>query len=249
MNILEVRDMNISIELNGIITSVIGPESSGKTIFLKKLCNILPNRDVFIDDVSIREYDITFLKNNVIVVFNDNNFNCEYVAEELFYYLDKLGYRIDEITKKIDQISKYFRIESKLDSRIDTLTTDYRILIKILSFLIIKPKIIAIDNLFGYLSKDMVNSIIKFIKINGITLINVTTYSDDLLLGDNAIVMHGGKAIICASVKSVLEGNSILPYIGFKLPFLVDLSHNLMLYGLVDKVYYDKRKLVDKIWK
>lgn len=249
MNILEVRDMNISIELNGIITSVIGPESSGKTVFLKKLCNMISNRDVYIDDVSIKEYDITFLRNNIMVVFNDNIFQCEYVAEELYYYLGKLGYRIDEITKKIDNISKFFKIESKLDSRIDTLTTDYRILTKILSYLIIKPKIIAIDNLFGYLTRDMVNSIIKFVKQNNITLINVTTYSDDLLLGDNAVVMHGGKAIICSSVKSVLEGNSILPYIGFKLPFLVDLSYNLMLYGLVDKVYYDKRKLVDKIWK
>ncbi len=249
MNVLEVRDMNISIELNGTITSVIGPTSSGKTFLLKKLCNIYPNRDIFIDDVNIKEYDLNFLRNNIVVVFNDNHYNCEYVAEELYFYLDKLGYRVDEITKKIEMIAKYFKINDLLSMRIDNITTDYRILVKILSFLIIKPKIIAIDNLFGYLTKEMKSSIIRYIKNHNITLINVTNDTEELLLGDSVIIMHEGKALLSSSTKSALEGNSILPYLGLRLPFLVDMSHNLMLYGLVDKIYYDKRKLVDKIWK
>lgn len=249
MNLLEVKSMNIELELNGIITTVIGPTNSGKTTLLKKLCHILPNEDIFIDGVAIKEYDVTFLKNNVVVVFDDNEYNSEYVAEELYYNLHELGYRLDEITKKIEAIAEFFKITNLLDKEIRSLTMEERILIKILSYLIIKPKIFAMDNLFGYLDRKTVKNILKYIKDNNITLINVTTYSVDLLMGENVVVMNNYKALMCTKVSSVLDGNSILPYMGIKLPFIIDLSHNLILYGLIDKLYFDDRKLVDKLWK
>lgn len=249
MNILEVKSMDINIELNGTITSVIGPTNSGKTTLLKKLCHILPNDDIFIDGVSIKEYDVTFLKNNIVIVFDDNEYNSEYVSEELYFNLHELGYRLDEINKKIDTIAQYFKIGDLLDREIRSLTMEERILIKILSYLIIKPKIVGLDNLFGYLGDKYVKSIFKYIKDNNITLINVTTYSSHLLLGDNVVVMNNYKTLMCTEVSSVLDGNSILPYMGIKLPFIIDLSHNLILYGLIDKLYFDNRKLVDKLWK
>lgn len=248
MNTIVVKDMDVSIQL-GVITNVIGPSNSGKTTLLKKLCNKVDNSDVFIDEDNINDYDITFLKNNLVIVLDDNYFNCEYVAEELFFYLDKLGYRIDEITKKIDGISKYFKINNLLDQRIDFLPIKYRMLVKILSLLIIDPKIIGIDNLLLYLDKQQISLLVKYIKDNNITLINVTSDSELLSIGEDVVVMNNFKAIICGSVKSVIDGNSILPYIGIKLPFAVDLSHNLILYGVVDKVMNDSRKMVDKIWK
>ena len=248
MNTIVVKDMDVTIQL-GVITNVIGPSNSGKTTLLKKLCNKVDNSDVFIDEDNINDYDVTFLKNNLAIVLDDNMFNSEYVAEELFYYLDKLGYRIDEITKKIDVISKYFKVNDILDQRIDFLPIKYRMLVKILSLLIIDPKIIGIDNLLLYLDKQQVSLLVKYIKEKNMTLINVISDSELLSIGEDVVVMNNYKAIICGSVKSVIDGNSILPYIGIKLPFAVDLSHNLILYGVVDKVMNDSRKMVDKIWK
>ena len=94
---------------------------------------------------------------------------------------------------------------------------------------------------------EVYDSIIGYLE--NISLINVTSDSELLLLSDDVVVMNNFKAIICGNVNSVLEGNSILPYIGIKLPFAVDLSHNLILYGVIDKVMNDSRKMVDKIWK
>lgn len=249
MNLLEVKGMNVSIELNGLITNIIGPTNSGKTTLLKKLCHILPNEDIYIDGIKIKEYDITFLKNNILVVFDDNEYNSEYVSEELYFNLHELGYRLDEINKKIVEIATYFNISHLLDRDISSLTMEERIIIKILSHLIIKPKIFALDNLFGYLNEKVVHKIYKYIRDNNITLINVTTSSSDLLNSDNVVVMNNYKALMCTKVCSVLDGNSILPYMGIKLPFIIDLSHNLILYGIIDKLYFDDRKLVDKLWK
>ena len=47
----------------------------------------------------------------------------------------------------------------------------------------------------------------------------------------------------------LIDNNSIIPYMGIRLPFAVDLSQNLILHNVIDKLYLDKDKLVNKIWK
>lgn len=249
MNILEVKDMDISIELNGLVTSVIGPSSSGKTVLAKKLINKLDNSNVYIDGKCIREYDISFLKSSIAVVMDDNYYNTEYVASELTIYQDKLGISLEESQKKVDDFASFFKIKGLLNKKIYSLYMCDRVLIKILSLLIIEPKIFVVDNLISYLKEDKKNLLLKYIKEKGISFINLTTNSEELLLSDNVVVLNNFKAVISGSPKSILEGNSILPYMGLKLPFIVDLSHNLILYNVVDKIYMETRKLVDKLWK
>lgn len=249
METITVRDMDINIDLHNAITSVIGPACSGKTLLAKKLCNRFSNTDVFIDGKNIKEYDIEYLRENIVVVIDDNYFNCDFVSDELFFYLEKLGYTVAESTKKINEIAKFFKVLDFLDKRIDAVNTEEKILVKILSLLIVNPQVIVIDNLLCYLTNDYRDLLVKYIKKNKISLINMTNNSEELLLSQGVVVLNNLKAVICADTKSVLKGNSILPYMGIKLPFIVDLSQNLILYNVVDKVYFDNRKLVDKLWK
>jgi len=249
MRKLLIKDMDVFIELDGIITGIIGPTNSGKTVILKKLCNKINNTDILIDDVPIEEYDISFLRNNIVVCLDDSDFKEEYVAEELFHNLHLLGYRLDEITNKIDEITKYFKIEKLIHERIDSLYLEDKILVKILSYLVIDPKIIGIDDLFSYLDKTRLKLLFKYIKEHNISMIYVTTNPEHILLADDIVLMNNYKAIMCGDKRNILNGNSILPYMGLGLPFTVELSHNLELYGLVDKTYEDIEKLVNTIWK
>ena len=249
MKVISIKDMNVDILLDGSFTSVVGPTNSGKTTLLKKLINQVNNKDIFIDDVNINEYDINFLKNNICVVLDDDIFNDEFVAGELYYNLSLLGYRIDEITRKIDEISKYFKISNLMSERIEALRVSDKMLIKILSYLIIEPKIIGIDGLLSYLNNKDIVKVLKFIQEKGISLINVTNNEEHFLLCDNIVVMNNYKCVLSGNTRSILSGNSILPYMGMRLPFIIELSHNLMLYDLIKEVYYTDRELVNKIWK
>lgn len=249
MEKLSIKSMSIDIDLTLPVTCVLGPTNSGKTYFLKKLINVIPNHDVYLDDILISEYDITYLKNNIVAVLDDDTFKCEYVAEELHYYLSKLGYRIDEITNKINELAKFFKISSLLSERIDLLTIEKRILIKILALLIIKPQIFGIDNLLGYLNETDKKNLLTFCVSNKITLINCTNNGEDLLISDKVLLLNDMKTIFYGDKKELLNGNTILPYIGINLPFTAEMSQNLVLYGIINKVYLDEKKLVDKIWK
>ena len=249
MDKLVVKKMDVDIELNGLITAVIGPTNSGKTTLLKKLCNKIDNSDLYIDDINIKEYDITFLRNNLVTVLDDDIHYTDTVTDELFYHLNELGLNPSEITSRIKAILKYFKMDKLEHEYLDSLYMEDRMMVKILSYLIINPKVIAIDDLMSYLDDKRIDKILDYIKDKGITLIYVTTNTEFLLKADNVVVMNNFKSIMNSNVQSVLNGNSILPYIGLKLPFIVDLSQNLILYDLIDKVMTDDGKLVSKLWK
>ena len=249
MNVLEVKDMDLFIELNGLTTSIIGPSNSGKTVLAKRLCNKLDNSSILIDNKGIKEYDVKTLRRSIAVVLDDNNYINEYVVEELAYYQDRLDFDLEESQKNIDEIATFFKIKGLLNKKVQLIYTSDRILIKILSLLIINPSVFVVDNLLSYLKPDKRSLLFKYVKEKGISFINLTTNAEELLESDNVIVVNNFKSVISGSPKSILEGNSILPYMGLKLPFVVDLSHNLILYNVVDKIYMDSKALVNKLWK
>lgn len=249
MNVLEVKDMDLFIELNGLTTSIIGPSNSGKTVLAKRLCNKLDNSSILIDNKGIKEYDVKTLRRSIAVVLDDNNYINEYVVEELAYYQDRLDFDLEESQKNIDEIATFFKIKGLLNKKVQLIHTSDRILIKILSLLIINPSVFVVDNLLSYLKPDKRSLLFKYVKEKGISFINLTTNAEELLESDNVIVVNNFKSVISGSPKSILEGNSILPYMGLKLPFVVDLSHNLILYNVVDKIYMDSKALVNKLWK
>ena len=47
----------------------------------------------------------------------------------------------------------------------------------------------------------------------------------------------------------VLENEEVFEENEFELPFVVSLSNKLKFYDLIDKVYFDEKKLVNDLWK
>lgn len=248
MNTLEIKSMEVTIELGGVITSIIGPSNSGKTFLAKKICNKIINRDVYIDGKCVNEYDVNFLRKSIVVVLDDNFYNEKYVGDELYFFLNKLGVDKIEAKERVDEVVKYFKIKI-LDNSLDNVYLHEKVLIKILSLLVIYPEVIVIDNLLVYLDRKEKDLLYKYIKEKNISFVNLTTNTEELLLSDTVVVLNNLKAVMISTPRVLLDGNSILPYMGLKLPFIVDLSHNLILYNVVDKIYFDNRKLVDKLWK
>ena len=130
MNVIEVKGMEIRIELLGLMTTLIGPTNSGKTVFAKKLCNKIDNSDVFIDGKKITEYDIKYLRENIAVVLDDDNYENEFVYEELLYYQDQLGINFKEAELKIKDIASFFKIEHLLGKKIYSLYICDKVLVK-----------------------------------------------------------------------------------------------------------------------
>ena len=86
-------------------------------------------------------------------------------------------------------------------------------------------------------------------KVNKITIINVTHNMDEILYGDNLIVMDKGNIVLNGPKEFVFLEEKTFNKLGLKLPFIVELTTKLQYYGLIDHLIFDMEELVNEIWK
>lgn len=242
-----VNDFNMEIE-EGDIISLIGPSGSGKSTLLKMLCHKLPNYYCYYNGTSFKDCNIEELKRSIVVVF-DLPFANTTIKEEITRYLKKLAINKDEIDDRYDKFKTTFSLSRLEGKDINKITYSDRTLIKILRYLIIDPSFIAIDSIFSSLTSEYKEKIIDFIKENHITLLNVTTDLDDTLYGNKIYVIENFVLILEGNTLSVLKTDTLLKRLGFKLPLAVDLSIELNHYEVLNKIYTNKDKLVNALWK
>lgn len=248
MKMIEFKDFNLAIKLTNLI-NVIGRPSSGKTNLLKMLINQLYNPNIYIDGKRIDEYSLDYKRKNIAAAMHNFNFNTEYVNEELLYYQDIVEIDKNISFKQIANFVKYFSLEEIIETKIEYLKRSEKALLKILSLLIIKPKLLGIDTLLEYLSNEDKLKIIKYAKENKISILNVTSDPEELLLGTHIIVVNNFKVESYETTKRTLKNEKLLLSAGFDLPFIVSLSNGLNSYELIKKTFYEKEGLVEELWK
>ena len=153
--------------------------------------------------------------------------------------------------KSIEVIAKKFKLESILDKSPEELTNSEKEKVMIASSIIHKPKIILLDESIYKLTpsdKKLVFKLLKeYQKEYKLTVILITHDLEDTLYSDNIIVLDKGK-IVMKGTKEEIYKDETLEKLGFNLPFIVKLSHNLMLYDLLDRVYFDSGEVMNKLW-
>lgn len=239
------NDFNMDVEAKDIV-SIIGPIGSGKTTLLKMLCHKLPNLTCYFEEKPFKSYSVEELRKSIVVIF-DLPLSTNRLKDELTSKIKLLDYSEDEMDARFTELVELFELD--IDKNLDRLSYGKQYLIKILKYLIIKPKVLAIDNMLINLSKKDKDLIIDYVKKNKITLINVTTDLNETLYGNKVFVMENFVMIMEGPTLTVLQADTILKRLGFKLPLAVSLSIELGNYGIIDKVYTSSEKLVKALWK
>ncbi len=168
---------------------------------------------------------------------------CAVIDDSFSYSTKTVG---ETITNYNFTISNLSGIEKK---EISELTFDEYYYLAILIKISLKPDVLIIDNLFGFLNNAQKNNIINIAKKAKIELIifdNELYYSYE---GFDVIVIHENKTAIQGDFKDVVLQEKILKRLGYELPFYVDLSTQLKLFKLVNKVCYSREELEGLLWK
>ena len=145
-----------------------------------------------------------------------------------------------------------FNITSLADmekKEISDLTFDEYYYLALLIKISLKPEVLVVDNLFGYLNNREKENIIRIAKKTKVVLIifdNELYYSYDDF---NVIVIYNSKTAIQGEFKDAVLQEKILKRLGYELPFYVDLSTQLKLFGVVNKICYSQNELEGLLWK
>lgn len=109
-------------------------------------------------------------------------------------------------------------------------------------------KRVVFNESLSVLSNKEKKEIFDLLDKQNINYVNVTSNIEDSLFGDYVIVYDEDMKILEGNRDVVLKNEKILKKLGFGVPFVVDLSIQLMYYDILDKVYFDVDNLLEALW-
>lgn len=241
-----IQDFNLSIK-HGEIVSIIGANKCGKSTLIKLLSGF------YFTENMITVNNITLNQKSKDGFFKKVGLVCKDFSDEVINVKD---YIQSDMKKKDDlfynKIVDMFSVKPLLDEKVNALSTDHFILVEMCKNLVKKPNILFIDytNMrMSHAIKIKISNLYKLLTKEGIAIVFATNNSSDALLSDTTYVLHKGVIALSGTTKEVLKQDGLLLKLGVELPFEVDLSLKLGMYGLIDGIYYDIDELVDKLWK
>ena len=98
-------------------------------------------------------------------------------------------------------------------------------------------------------NKAKVMNVLRQYNKKGLTVINITQNSEDLLYGNRVILFDNGDIVLNESLKEALLNDKIFVNAHINLPFMADLCTKLKYYDLIQKIELDRVRLVNSIWK
>lgn len=243
---------NIEFNLKeGDFVSVIG---NNNDLLVHTLLHGNKKANIFLGDIELNKINFGKVRRRMnYVLYRDLDiFVAETVMDEIAFGLESLAISKNDIKESIESMAKTFKLTSLLNKDPNSLGCSDKIKMKIMSSLIIKPKILVIDNiisLLDYKDKILVFDILKEYVKNGGIVINFTNDIEETMFGEKIIIIYDKKLVCEGKTLSVLNEEKILKRLGLGLPFIVELNKYLMDYNLIDKYYLTNKKLVGAIWK
>lgn len=169
------------------------------------------------------------------------------------YPLINLGYPKIIIERKIKKILEELRLESLYNKNIKDLDSSTKQLLLFIISLLHNPKVLLIDDSFLLLNnnykKIIFNYLMKLKKNKDLTIVYFTSNMDNVLGSDYLYLLDNFKIIESGRPLTLLSDDKLFYESNLEVPFMVDLSTKLKMYGLIDNLYLDMEELVDKIWK
>lgn len=244
------NDIDLDIKENSI-TAIVMKNASGKTTLAKILAGLYDYSGyINVSNSLLNDKFLNRIRRNFSVYF-DNIIPFDTVRDTLAFTLENLQYRKGEIKILIEEMAKKLNIESILDTNPANLTISEKAKVSLASYLIYKPKVVFIDDLFRNLNnqdKKVAYRLLKeYHKKYKMTIIYTTSNMEDTLYADYIAIIDKGIVVREGTPKEVYKDDS-LEKEGFIYPFILRLSHNLMLYDLFDEVYLTSKEVCDKLW-
>ena len=250
-----LKNINLKIKEGSWVT-ISGSSASGKTTLIRAILRLIDfSGDIKIADHLSNEDNIKQLRLLTGVVLEDCNmqFIGESVEANLAFPLENKLMPKEEIREKIKEIAKQFRIEHLLKREPFRLSGGEKQRVNLATSLITSPKILILDEAFSMIDEKEKHELLSIIKEiheqNKITILNVTSNLEDSLMGERLIILKNGEIVINDETMNALEKDSVIRKLGLELPFMVDLSIKLELYGLLDDIILDMEEMVDMLWK
>lgn len=232
---------NVSLEINdGEFVAILGHNGSGKSTTAKLMNMVLTPQGgkIFIEgkeitDENITDEDIFAVRKKVGMVFQnpDNQIVATVVEEDVAFGPENLGVEPTEIRRRVDEALEIVGMTEYARHAPHKLSGGQKQRVAIAGIIAMKPKCIIFDESTAMLDpigrKEVMNTILRLNKEEGITVILITHYMNEAILADRVIVMKNGEIYMQGAPNDVFTQPQALNSVGLEVPQSIELVHRL----------------------
>lgn len=229
-----IENLNLNIE-KGSFVAVLGHNGSGKSTIAKLTNGILfaKSGSVVVDGQTATEDDSIFdIRRKVGMVFQnpDNQIVSSIVEEDVAFGVENLGIPSDECRKRVDEALKTVGMYDKRLSAPNKLSGGQKQRVAVAGIIAMKPMCIVLDEPTAMLDpsgrKEVIRTIKKLNREEGITIILITHYMDEAVESDRVVVIDKGKIEMDGTPREVFSQIQRLKELGLDVPQATQLAKN-----------------------
>lgn len=222
---------------DGEFVAIVGRNGSGKSTIAKLLnALIIPEEGIItVDGLNTVDEDKTLdIRKKVGVVFQnpDNQIVTTVVEEDVGFGPENLGVPTEQIVERVHAALDAVDMLAYAKSAPHMLSGGQKQRIAIAGMLAIKPKVLVLDEATAMLDpigrKKIIDIIMKLHHEQGITVIMITQYMEEVVAADRVIVMNGGLIECVGTPKEIFAQGDRLRSIGLDVPVVVGIRDELV---------------------
>lgn len=232
---------NLNLEIDeGSFTAIIGKNGSGKSTLAKNLNGLLipTSGTIYVDGYDTADDDsIWEVRQRAGMVFQnpDNQLVSSIVEDDVAFGPENLGIEPEEIRRRVDKALEDVNMGQYKHKAPHLLSGGQKQRIAIAGVVAMKPKIIIFDEPTAMLDPKGRKDIMKIIKDlhdEGITVILITHFMEEVIDADRVIIMHEGGVLLDGTPYEVFSEVDTIRQANLDIPIMVELGDRLRKEGL-----------------
>ena len=233
---------NVNMELKqGEFIAILGHNGSGKSTLAKHFNALVSPTEgtVWVDGMDTREEDKTLkIRQTAGMVFQnpDNQIICTLVDEEVGFGPENIGVPTDEIWERVEKSLKAVGMYQFRHASPNKLSGGQKQRVAIAGIVAMKPKCIVLDEPTAMLDpmgrKEVIHVLHELNKKEGVTIILITHYMEEVIDADRVYVMDAGKIVMSGTPKAVFSRVEELKKLRLDVPQVTELAFELKKSGI-----------------
>ena len=235
-----VDNVNIDIKA-GDFVAVLGHNGSGKSTFAKHLnALVMPTEGtVYVDGMDTKDAENTLkVRQTAGMVFQnpDNQIVGTLVDEEVGFGPENIGVPTEEIWERVEKSLKAVGMYKFRNASPNKLSGGQKQRVAIAGIVAMKPKCIVLDEPTAMLDplgrKEVIHVLHELNKKEGVTIILITHYMEEVIDADHVFVMDNGKVVMEGTPRQIFSQVDKLKELRLDVPQVTELADELKKEGL-----------------
>ncbi len=225
----------------GDFVAVLGHNGSGKSTFAKHINGILLPTEgtVWISDMDTKEDKYIWdVRKTAGMVFQnpDNQIIATVVEEDVGFGPENLGVPTEEIWRRVDESLEAVGMSAYRMKSPNKLSGGQKQRVAIAGVMAMKPQCIVLDEPTAMLDpngrKEVVRTVRELNRKEGITVLLITHYMEEVVDADRVIVMDGGKIVMDGTPREIFSQVEQLKAYRLDVPQVTELAYELKKAGM-----------------